>query len=250
MVFVMRILSRRLCAALAPCVLVVAFLAATPGEAQMPSDLLVLDADAGSGLNVGAIIDGRRSLDLPSGSRVVLLAADGQILRLNGPLSGQPLAEAPLGATVDPERLRVLSRLMQDRRSEAGVGGPSRSGEETSALPNPWAVNVHRDGPACARPDRIIFWRVNAQARGRLTIDMNASGKKAKLPWLGGQALLPVPASIFRDGRTYRIELDGETSELTVHIPQISDNSAIDWAVWMAQVGCKVQALAMIDAMR
>jgi len=241
---------RGLRAALGPCALLVAVLTASPGGAQISADLLVLDADAESGLDAGAIIDGRNLLDLPSGSEVVLLAADGKILRLSGPLDGPPMTEPAGGAAVDPERLRILSRLIQDRRSEAGVGGPVRSGEVTSALPNPWAVNVHRDGPACARPDRIIFWRVDAQARGRLTIDMNAGGKKARLPWLGGQALLPVPASIFSDGRTYRIDLDGESSELTVHIPQIAGNSAIDWAVWMAQVGCKVQALAMIDAMR
>ncbi len=222
--------------------------AVDPGD---PAALLVLRSSAGQP-PAGQLIDGRAPLTLAANSAVALVDDAGRLRVIDGPFSGRPL-DRPVhdagGTAQGGGRLRALAALLADRAATGALRTDLRSGEgRIGKPPTPWAVSVERGGAACAQPDRVTFWRTDPSADAHISIVMGA--RRANAVWKKGADLLPMPGALFADGRTYKAQVDGrEPVEFTLHIAAAGAASPVDQAVWMASVGCKQQALMLLDGL-
>ncbi|MEM7652009.1 MAG: hypothetical protein AAF220_02395 [Pseudomonadota bacterium] len=208
---------------------------------------LVVVLSQGSAIKRGTVLRGDSALNLGASSGLVLLDRAGNSIDLNGPFSGPPLSEPAPTGIVDAVTLMARLIVEQEAAATAGVG---RNGKSAVGLPDdPWEVSVHQTGAACALPDRLVLWRTSDQTDGKLQIEMNKAGKKARVTWVQGRKTLPMPAKIFRDGSTYRVWLDDveEPVEITLYIAPSNNANPVEHALWMAKVGCKSQAMIMLD---
>jgi len=223
--------------------------ASTPSTSANSQDEVVVIRSTADAYPVGKTLSlSRDKLALTGSQRVMLVDSQGALRRFNAPYSGpinQVVAEgANAGAA---SVVSVLALLLADpnRKTDA-----LRSGGGPADLPTPWAVSVEHSGPACAQNDRLTFWRRDGAKDSRLVIDMGVGGKKARANWAQGSGMLPMPASLFTSGQTYLVKVDDQEVSLVLHIAPTATASPVETAVWMANVGCKAQALSMIDSIQ
>ncbi len=223
--------------------------ASTPSTTGSADEVVVIRSNAES-YPVGKTLSlSRDKVTLTAAQKVMLVDSLGGLRRLSGPFSG-PIAEkqAEGSGQSSVAVVTVLASLLSDpnRKSDwlrSGGGGPAE-------LPTPWAVSVEHSGAACAQSDRVTLWRRDGARDSRLVIDMGAGGKKARVTWAQGSGILPMPASLFTSGQTYLVKVDDQEVSLVLHIAPAAATSPVETAVWMANVGCKAQALAMIDSIQ
>jgi hypothetical protein len=156
--------------------------------------------------------------------RLVLLANNGQVLKLQGPYSGIP---AETGASFEKDdNLVVIASLLQGHSQPTATLGALRTGFSKRAPAG--AVNVDRPGKQCVSSDPMLLWRANATSQESLTV-ADAWGKPlVNLTWTMGAAQLEVSAGYFNDGQDYWIQrCGGRQVKLQIRKPaQPMDNRA------------------------
>jgi hypothetical protein len=115
-------------------------------------------------------------------------------------------------------------------------------------MPDPWAVNIDRSGPRCIQREVVVLWRHDAAATQKVTISRANASMAAEAEWAAGDNLLPVSGKRFRDRAQYRVEHGNRQVSLTMHIVPKKITGPAEQAAWMAQTGCRTQALAMLDS--
>lgn len=225
-----------------------ATLAVADASAVQAADLVVLKAEK-STLRPGSMVSSEGALTLAAGESVTLLGEDGRVQVLKGPWKGQPSVRG----TDDESKSRavsVIAALLQENRKSSLSLGVVRSAGKVVKVPDPWAVNVTESGTGCIRSERATLWRTaNIDQESRVTLSARNSPQKAVVNWVAGYELLHVPGQLFSNGRTYTVDLDGNTVELQVHVMPQEVATGVEQAVWMANAGCKSQALALLGEM-
>lgn len=214
-------------------------------------DMVVLHV-TGAPLKRGSVIDGSVAIKLETGWSVTLVAADGSVVKLVGPSELVP-ANASRTSASDPKLIEVLKGLLSaDERSTASLG-VVRSGDgpaQLSSLPEAWVMSVNQSGARCIKPDVAKLWREDSAKAINLVIKQASGVRSANARWPAGSDTLAINSASFRDGSTYVIELGGKRTSVTVHVlPSDLDGLAAQ-AAWMAQSGCKEQALTLLETVR
>jgi len=221
---------------------------AVPAALSAPhaADLVVVEA-RGIALKPGDMIDDTKPFVLREGQHVTLIAVNGSTVKLDGPYDKTAAAGEEGG---DASMSVALNALMTQSaaRTEAGV---VRAGLTHVALPEPWLMNVSRNGNVCLRQgERPVFWRETLRGKGDLSVIPGDNSWKAQATWPAGEAELVVHGTMpVEGGGTYRVTLDGNEADITVNIIPAELRSDAMRAAWMAHVGCEAQAEALVKAM-
>lgn len=200
----------------------------------------------------GTIIDGSQPLKLEAGWSVTLVAADGSFVTLKGPSDRVP-AKQRSSRSGDPKLIEALRALLAaEEISTAALGVVRSANGETSraALPDAWAVNVFRSGSRCIRHRVVTLWRDDAVRSANLRIRSSGGGRMATTNWPAGHDLLKVDGAGFRDGGRYLFDVDGRRVDITMHVMPRGLTRLAEQAAWMAESGCREQALTLLQKVR
>lgn len=221
-----------------------AFVAATSSATR--AGQLVVIASTGSEIGVGSVIDGSQAIQLPAGSSVTLVSADGRTLKFTGPYAGAPDAAPDKGRT---DLLDALSDIVKPAEKGVATAGIMRA--SIYAPKQPWVIDSGQSGAHCVLPDRPApLWR--PIAIGAASASLKAAEGRATVTWQDGSYTAPWPAGLpLVDGATYELEftVTGKTRRLSIH--QVPDDLDDDLAraVWMHENGCTPQARALLQTL-
>jgi len=234
-------------------------------------DELVVLESVGAVLAAGARIDGTKPLTLTAGQRVTLIAANGRMIRLEGPGNAAPLTagaaggddgrlarslQAFLGAgTTNTAKLGAIRAVGGGApQAAAGAGESAAAGtiggvvEGDEALPDPWLFDVSRSGERCLHGgDPVVLWRPEHGPEVVVSISLAGGGWSAEARWPEGYARLASPDVLPRtDGARYHVALDGRRSDVRVHLIPGSVTEPAVLAAWLVDKGCTAQARALL----
>jgi len=214
-------------------------------------EVVVIDSNA-PGLSPGVVVDGSKPLELAPGTAVTLVTGDGRVKSLEGPFSGVPFAgeeSAPGGSAL----IRSLSRLISGKSPKTGELGMMR-GERLVGRPDAWSIDVIRSGAHCVT-DRLhaLLWRPIGVKAETLTIRRQPWGERVSVDWPAGTNSLIWPKALpLEHGGQYLVKLSSRISgtKLVVYVVPANLPTDAHLAAWMADLGCKEQALALIAEMQ
>jgi hypothetical protein len=227
--------------------LAVLFAAAVAGAGEV----VVIESNA-PGLSPGVVVDGSKPLELAPGTAVTLVTGDGRVKSIKGPFSGVPFAgeeSAPGGSAL----IRSLSRLISGKSPKTGELGMMR-GERLVGRPDAWSIDIIRSGAHCVT-DRLhaLLWRPIGVKAETLTIRRQPWGERVSVDWPAGTNSLIWPKALpLEHGGQYLVKLSSRISgtKLVVYVVPANLPTDAHLAAWMADLGCKEQALALIAEMQ
>ena len=228
--------------------LLVVGMAALPAKAQTSGQMVVIKA-SGVALQEGQVIDGHQVLRLDSGSSVTLIGSNGSTVTLTGPYQQAP-ASGMAGQAEDPNIVKALGKLISGRKYSTASLGVVRSATAQTGiahLDDPWMVSVESSGARCIRPGIVVLWREDSSNKSMVTISRSSAGLTAQADWAAGDNVLPLASERFRDGGTYKLDVDGNKVAFTVYVLPEEYSEPGQQAAWMVQSGCTNQALALVD---
>ncbi len=221
--------------------------------------LVVIDTTAPE-LVRGQILDGSKPLGLAAGTRVTLIAEDGQVTTLQGPFSGRPGAGpgVPGGSSL----IGSLSRLVGGPSAASGALAVMR-GSRGAGPADAWAVNLVRSVNVCARAGGTLILR-NKKSRSAkiLTVKALPDGAEKSVEWPAGSDRIGWPEGLaLTDGGRYLARIasrkslagiSGRTAETTLVVHLVPGGLMTDAhrGAWMADVGCMGQARALLAGLR
>ncbi len=213
-----------------------------PG-ASVAASLIVLEA-RGGGYKPGQAIPSDRPVTLREGERLVLIGADGRSVTLRGAFSGPPMKAG--AASSDPKL--ALAALVATRSARATAVGVTRSGENLSALPDPWLIDVEGPGPRCLKAGVApIWWRSTATEGGAFTVFPVDRSWRADFRWNVGESRQAVPPlSRFESDNAFIIASSGREYAIKINILPAELDSDLMLVGWMMEKGCVQQADALL----
>jgi hypothetical protein len=235
--------TRRLLRAATLAIMAAIALGAMPARA---SELVVLEARGGN-LKRGQTIDGSVTLTLKEGERITLITPEGRSIMLRGPLSQAPL---PPGASA-PDPRQALAALVTAREARTSAIGVIRAGADAAALPEPWLIDVSREGERCLREGETpLLWRPDARNETRVSVEPEDRSWRAFLTWPASQDSLTLPDLRRFDTPTVLI-VRMEDREVAIQIRPVPRNidEPLVLASWLLQSGCMQQADALLRSL-
>jgi len=240
------VIARR-CRLIAASILVLALPAFATEVAA--ADLVVVKS-SGIDLPAGQAVNPGKPLVLKGGEQVVLIAPNGQIVRLRGPWDKPPVSGS---AAASPDVRAALKALLTQNLARSQSVGAVRDTSPQVVPPEPWLIDVTHDGNRCLLENRpVMFWRPHGRdAHDFLSISPRNGAWEVRLDWPGGTDRLQLPPTLLPrkalfNHSTYVIGVSGKNAEITlISIPIAAGNDAMR-AGWMIEEGCDMQAQALL----
>lgn len=217
------------------------------------SDLVVFQAH-GINLKVGQMINGTLPLTLQTGQKIVLIAPNGKIYRLQGPYNEPPIQE---GNNVETGIIDTLKSLITPQQVDTGTLGITRDATNIIRtatakgwLPEPWLINVTRSGDQCLLTDKpMVFWRPDKTREAPIIIYTSGGAWRAQSQWPAGSDKLAPPKPMpITDNSNYRFELGDKETVVTLHLLPQSVANVGTRAAWMQELGCEAQTRALLES--
>ena len=229
-----------------PFILSLAFAAGIAGAASA-SELVVVSTH-GLRLTPGQTVDGGQPIKLEDGQQVTYLAADGQVIEIDGPFDGTPDSQVKGGSGDAASAVTALLTEHQARTSEVGVV----RGDNEVKLPDPWVVDVTHPGTSCVIPGHsVVLWRSEDLSETQVSIAPADRSWSVSGDWPASADRLAMPDSLpLRDRTSYVINVGGKLAPVTVRVIPASVSNDVMRASWMAEVGCDSQANALLAMMK
>lgn len=211
----------------------------------LAGDLVVLESDM-FGLAPGDIVNGDQAMDVPADKSLVLMTETGQMITLNGPYSGVP----DQGGPGEDKLVKAIANLILSEGSDTSSLGAVRDIGAADAK-DPWLLDVTQPGEYCFTSETDVqMWRKDPDLFSRIRI--SDGSKAARTKWPDSEATFGWPPPIpLVDGKLYQFTLDdGEPVLIRLHkMPETLTEPGAK-AVWMAEQGCRRQAvLYLVDSM-
>ncbi len=207
----------------------------------------------------GTTVSSGAKLDIPDKGRIVLVAANGQVMALKGPYHGPPTASGHGSGQDEGDVVTIFSALVGngDQRQTAGVvRGVLHPGEANwrqravSAPDDALAINATDGGDVCLYdPSRAMLVHDPAHA-GTMSIEAMNGGTKVAVDWPAGTQRLPWPKAMpIADGDMFLFQQAGDNAVAvaTVHVlPPSGADSEVARAMQVAKAGCREQAKLLV----
>ncbi len=213
------------------------------------SDVFVIDAK-GLEMQPGTKLDGSKPLTLDVGQRITLVTSDGRTIKLKGPSA---VAPAPDTVSASGDVVSSLKGLIQARDADTTSAGIIRSGTVAFSQPTPWLVEVRHSGDRCLiGGEKAVLWAGQAVPHDSdIEITPSDQSWTAHASWRGGDDMLTLPVNLkLNNGQAYVVRLENEPVNLTIHVIPATVKSDAAKAAWMIEMGCEVQAQALIATMQ
>jgi hypothetical protein len=183
-------------------------------------------------------------LHIPDDGRITLIANDGRVLYLSGPLQDYEIPGVQDSGT---ELVDTLATML------GGEEGNSRLAVYRQfLLPLPWTVQVDKAGSYCVTGHAKNSLLRQPPYRQSLLIVTNEKGIEQSYAWPAESSRMVWPAQLPDSGRQLlRLQLDRQAPvdiELVVVPARLpSDAHRVQW---MAENGCESQAVLLLDQLR
>ena len=225
------------------------------GLSAQASEFVVIEADDKAGFAQGDVIADGASITIPSGSSLTLISEDGMPVTLPGPFSGVPKSSGS-GGNSD---LSVLASLLSNsNKSTVSLGVVRAAGsKKDDSVPSPYLVNVDVSGARCLPSDgTIVLYRSDASETTTLKLTEmigNKEVRSSKGKWKAGDNQMSLPrkmVSMFKDDSNWKFVTGDNSVDLNFHAMPSSLDNATKKAIWLAEQGCKPQAIALLSNLR
>lgn len=206
-------------------------------------DLVILESDV-LGLSPGDIISDESIMDIPDGKSLVMMTETGQMISLAGPFSGV----AEQSGEGEGKLVKAISNLiLTDGSDTSSLGAVRDIGD--AGVKDPWLLNVTEAGDFCYSPGaKVKMWRPKPDQFSHIRISNGEKAAKTKWPEQDATFGWPPPIPLV-DGQLYQFTLDDETN-VKVRAHEIPETLSApgEKAVWMAEKGCRRQAVLFLVA--
>lgn len=228
------------------------------------AEVVVVKAIGVPEVPVGTILDLSQSVDLPAGASLTLLDSAGRKTQVDGPHSG-PLggasADESRGAGADHGHRRLglgvrinvvksLARLFKETVADTSSVGAFRGIGTTTPMPDPWLVDVSRQGDHCVTKGRMAtLWHPRTGDGDTLSIQHVESRAMTHVDWPAGLDRIDWPQDLpIIDGGAYMTRLGrAQTAKtLAIHVVPDSLPTRAHQVAWMADRGCDLQAMLLV----
>lgn len=221
--------------------------AARAQTAEETASYVVL-ASTAPGFAVGALVDDRDPLEVPSGASLTLIDAAGAIKVIEGPFFGRLRSDSE--DDDGPDFLSDLANIIAATDTDEVALGLGRSVLVPEV--SPWLVAFDDAMPEnlCVSPDgQLVFLRAVADNPLRLRFATADGSAEVTVEWPTEDPLLRWPEALPpTDGGAYVI--DPGTAlvppQVLMHLTPADLDSDAHAAVWLARSGCAAQAQAMV----
>lgn len=181
----------------------------------------------------GSTLGAGERIEVPTGARIVLLSAGGDVLRFDGPVSHQ----LPAGPAARPQwldRLRQLAAMITAERPRQTTVSGVRSAIAEGGRPR-WAIDPRSSGVKClSRAGLPTIWLPRTGGVRGLTIEHLPSGVSASVQMAEDVTSAPWPGTIpLADGGEYRITI-GRTATRTITVAIVDAASSLGEATLVA----------------
>lgn len=230
------------------CLIASLVLVLSPASAQ---DFVVLDGTATAYEPGRAFRTGDR-IDLPAGTDLALIAASGEVFRLEGPYSGALAAPAAVTAGPAGALASVTAILTRATRRTASLGA-SRDAERDGRAAGSdrggtvWTVDGQNAGAQCVKTGAVKLLRRDAAEALVVTV-WPLSGGARTIEWPAGERSL-----VLEDkgvvGSGTQLSIAGGKAPVAIilwQLPGSIDASATGQVLlWLSERGCEAQALQL-----
>ncbi|MGQ0672291.1 MAG: hypothetical protein ACT4N2_05350 [Hyphomicrobium sp.] len=228
------------------------------------ADIVVIGSDSAA-LTTGTVLTSDKTLEVPAGAKVRIMATSGKIQSLVGPLSKAVKDFDDGGAsdsalwTAVTERLKPVGPRAEvaDAKSRGFSAAPARSAT-APAGPAPvykfsWVeVPVFRSGDLCVEKGaRLSVVRATtAKAERVVIVDMQGGGKRSEVNFVAGSAVATWPADIEPRTGTFAFQAV-EQPIRQIKLRLIAPLPATDDAVRVLHgQRCELQRDALLEALK
>lgn len=216
------------------------------GTANAADEQLVVIKAAGSTYQPGDVLSTATAVSLTDGASMTVMSQSGATITKTGPFSGTISASASGADTGIVKSLQGL--FAGPKKSTASLGVVRSAGSATDEVPEAGLVSIELSGARCLPTDgQVAFYRTQADATVRFGLAEKNGVWAGSTTWNAGEQVKKLPSTVrLKDGATYIATIDGKTTELTVFRMPANLTSDVDQLKWMADTGCKSQALAKL----
>ncbi|MBL4725461.1 MAG: hypothetical protein JKY83_02065 [Rhizobiaceae bacterium] len=202
---------------------------------------------------LGAVLKEGDEINLPENSEVKLLDKSGSVIVLKGPLTGTVTNDdgGTQQAKDGSNALKVISKLMFGENRLVNNIGAARSVITTKIKPEnvqPWMPIVSRPGTYCLPSDTPVFAREEANAEIMVTVS-SSNGTSMEKAWAANEKAISVSDLVQKDTDHYTLILSSQESESSIHLLDRTDMNATQQIAWMAERGCRIQAMQLLNQM-
>lgn len=214
-------------------------------SAALAAPVVILAGDAG-GAGPGSIVDDSQIISLPAGASLMFNDATGQTRTIQGPYNGAIGAKTGAGAATSGLDRLIASRKAEQSRLGAIRAAPGQTPRDASL------ISITQSATQCVKHGSAAqLWRPSTMdADSALRISEIGGDGNTELVWHRGQQTLDWPAAPQAiSGKRYLIEMDiaPRPVKILLHLAPKPFGSDAELAAWMGDMGCRRQALALLD---
>lgn len=235
----------------------VATLNVSNAYAQSVEYIIFNVSGSADGLNerfvLGGVLKEGDEINLPENSEIKLLDKSGSVIVLKGPLSGTVTNDdgGTQQAKDGSNALKVISKLMFGENRLVNNLGAARSVLSETIKPEnvqPWMPIVSKPGTYCLSAETPVFGREEANAEIVVTIS-SGDGASMEKVWTANEKSISVSDLVNKDTDRYTLILSSQESESSIHLLDRTDMNATQQIAWMAERGCQIQAVQLLNEM-
>ncbi len=220
-------------------------------------DYVVVGSDTAQGPMIGEILTGANALTLREGESLVMVDGGGAKVKISGPFEGA-LADA-IAAGIETRSAVAaengggdwnLVATLANLFSDAGSTTFRSFGGAKATLPDPWLIDIARDGVHCVDASGTPkLWRGPKDGNETATLRNEPTAQEAKVDWTGtaDAAAWPIEVSI-EDGVQYSIQTQNASLPTLVELRSVPGGlpTRMHAAAWMSDHDCKEQAKVLV----
>lgn len=224
------------------------FSAVSDGMAKEASFIVLQAKNAPASLAEGMLIPGKGEIEVPAGAEITLMGEDGTTLKLVGH-TVHSFQSAPTEKTGSGALKRLSGWIKGKRKQTTKLGAFRKPGGKNGVRqipPGPWLVDSQASGKWCVRSTGQKFWKPGTPEA--MPVSIEPRGKPAiETTWPGSEETLDIPPGILTDGQRLKLRVGQKSVRLTLFIAPQSLEDRASTLAWLAEKGCRKQALALIE---
>lgn len=225
--------------------------------AQSAEYIIFNVSGSAEGLNerfvLGAVLKEGDEINLPENSEVKLLDKSGSVIVLKGPLTGTVTNDdgGSQRAKDGSNALQVISKLMFGENRLVNNLGAARSVLSQNVQPEnvqPWVPVISKPGTYCLPSETPVFGREEADVDIMITV-ASSDGASMEKTWTANEKSISVSDLVRKDTDQYTLTLSSQSEESSFHLLDRTNMNAAQQIAWMAERGCRIQAMQLLDDM-
>jgi hypothetical protein len=200
---------------------------------------------------LGTVLKDGDKIELPEDAEVRLLDKAGEVVILTGPITGTILDEdGGTKKSIDGSNaLQVIAKLMfgdADLVNNIGAARAIGARNVDDGKIQPWVPVISKPGTYCLPMDVPIFTRLDAAAKIKVTVISGSEIFNEKV-WEEKENSISVSELVKEGIDRYTLFLSSQIKESSIHLLDRTNMNTTEQIAWMAERGCKLQAVQLLN---